>query len=340
MSKHKITMIFEDGRSEVIEADENDTIYMAALRNKVRLMTDCLEGACATCKGQIVSGQYSMDDYSDEALTDEEASAGEALTCQMHAQSDCVIEFPYESKIAFRTEPKCWDCRIASLEKVSSNVVRLDLSLNDGEDAPPDFMPGQYVNLTVPGTDQARSYSFANPPFIADRFSFYIKMLDQGAMSDYLRDRAAEGDSISMTGPYGRFYLRAPERPIVMVAGGTGLAPMLSMLDHLAAAEITDQPVHLLYGANDLSELFGLNQIANYTSQNIDIICETSCVEAGADWSGATGHVTELLRPELIEEGADVYLCGPPPMIDAAESWLTEQGVDPKSVHAEKFLPS
>jgi anthranilate 1,2-dioxygenase reductase subunit len=340
MSKHTVTLVFEDGRSETIQADEADSIYMACLRNKIRILTDCLEGACATCKAHCVEGEYVLSDYSVEALPEEESAARRVLTCQMKARSDCVIEFAYESREAFREGPQTRDCRVEAVEMVSATVARLDLAPVDAEAPPISFLPGQYVHLSVPGTAEVRSYSFANPPHETGSSIFYIKLLEDGVMSDYVRDRAKPGDAMAMTGPFGRFYLRRPVRPVLMVAGGTGLAPMLSMLDHMAAVGWTGQPGRLLCGANTPGELFATDQLAGYAAKGIDLTTQFAVVEPDDGWSGATGHVTELLRPELIEGGADVYLCGPPPMIEAAESWLVAEGVDEKAIHAEKFLPS
>ena len=340
MSKYNVTMVFEDGRSVQISADENDTIYLASLRNKIRLMTDCLEGACATCKGVCVEGEYDLDDYVEEALSAEEFAQREVLTCQMHARSDCVIEFPYEASIALRSEPQSWDCRVSAVEKVSSTVVRLDISPENSDQGPPGFLPGQYVHLSVPGTEETRSYSFANPPHATGSHSFYIKVLEQGVMSSYVGERAKVGDAITMTGPFGHFYLRGPERPILMVAGGTGLAPMLSMMDHMIETGATDRPIHLLCGCNEPGEMFCLDELAAYKNKGLNITTEFAVVESADGWDGAVGHVTQLLRDELISGGPDIYLCGPPPMIEAAESWLAERNVDDKLIHAEKFLPS
>jgi len=158
-------------------------------------------------------------------------------------------------------------------------------------------------------------------------------------MSDYVSGRAKAADEMAVTGPFGRFYLRTPERPIVMVAGGTGLAPMLAMLDHLIETGATDQPIHLLYGANTADELFALDQLEACRS-TLHLTTEL-CVVEGAGWNGPTGHVTSLLRPELVAGGeVDVYLCGPPPMIDAGTEWLLANGVDDRRIHVEKFLPS
>jgi benzoate/toluate 1,2-dioxygenase reductase subunit len=171
----------------------------------------------------------------------------------------------------------------------------------------------------------------------AGSMEFYIKLLPSGEMSDYLRQRAAVGDRINMSGPFGRFYLRPPQRPILMVAGGTGLAPMLSMLRSLLAQQQALPPIHLLYGAASSAEFCDGNSLQDLMDQGLPLTVQRIAVGDGP----GQGHVTSLLRPELLDaNGSDVYLCGPPPMIEAAESWLRAQGVPASQVYAEKFLPS
>ena len=340
MSTHEVTFVFQDGRIVKFDASEDDNIYFAALKNKVRILTDCLEGACATCKGVCTTGAYYLDEFTDEALTADEYDRREVLTCQMHVTSDCVIEFPYESRIALKSEPDSRKARVAEIDMISSTVAKL--VVEPEADAPPvSFLPGQYVHLSVPGTSEHRSYSFANAAFETRKYTFYIKLLEHGAMSDYLSERAQPGDEFVVTGPFGRFYQRPTIRPILMVAGGTGLAPMLSMLDTLAANDDTDYPVRLLYGANAADELFAFDQLRGYAEQGLDLTVELCVGEPDQDWDDATGHVTGLLRLEILNGGdCEIYLCGPPPMIDAAESWLSANGVNPVLVHAEKFVPS
>ena len=223
---------------------------------------------------------------------------------------------------------------------ISSTVAKLELEPAKA-DAPLSFLPGQYVHLSVPGTDEHRSYSFANPPSQQGSFTFYIKILERGAMSQYLSTRAAPGDEIDVTGPFGRFYLRPVDCPVLMVAGGTGLAPMLSMLDTMVDEGETAEPVRLLYGANGADELFALDALADYAAKGLTVTTETCVVDGAGSWSGATGHVTSLLGREMLNGGnCRVYLCGPPPMIDAAESWLAAQSFDLSRVHAEKFVAS
>ena len=334
MAAHQVTLVFEDGRVAKFSADEDDTIYLAALKNRVRILTDCLEGDCATCKGLCTSGEYRLEEHSGEALTEAERDRREVLTCRMHVLSDCVIEYPYASRTALRTEPDSRAGRVAEVETVASAVARLAIDA----DSPVSFIPGQYVHLSVPGTGQKRSYSFANP--VDGRPTFYVKLLERGAMSDYISNRAAPGDEIVMTGPFGRFYLRPARRPIVMVAGGTGLAPMLGMLDTLAA-EGCGHPVRLLYGANLREEMFALDRLRRCREEGLDLEIELSVVDPSGGWDGETGHVTGLLRPEILNSGdCEAYLCGPPPMIEAAETALAGFGVDSARVHAEKFVAS
>jgi NAD(P)H-flavin reductase/ferredoxin len=338
MAAFNATLVFDDGRSVRVKADEKETVYLAALKAKVRIQTDCLEGACATCKAHCTSGTYWLNEHSEEALTKEDEAKRDVLTCQMYVRSDCVVEFPYESKLALRNPPETRPGKVVAIEEVAKAVVRLVV---EAEGAPLQFLPGQYVHLGVPGTDARRSYSFANSPEAVEKLVFYIKVLEKGAMSEYVSGRAKVGDAMPITGPFGRFYVRKAERPIVMVAGGTGLAPMLSMLDHLKAGGQTGQPIQLLYGANRPEELFGLEQLKEYGGDGVKLSTELCVVDGNAGWRGPTGHITALLRRDIINGGdVDVYICGPPPMIDAGTAWLKANGVDERRVHVEKFLPS
>lgn len=334
---HRVTLVFEDGRSVAIDARPGETVYSAALRQKVRLETDCLEGACATCKAHCTQGDYELLDYSEEALSEQEKSEGYVLTCQMRARSACSIELPYESAAALAKKPaEVFQSTVTAVAPVSSSVVRLDLRTQ----VPIGFLPGQYVHLDVPGSGARRSYSFANPPGETQNHIFYVKLIAGGAMSAWVAERAKPGDEMSITGPFGHFYLRPPRRSVLMLAGGTGLAPMLSMLEHLAASGGTAQPLRLLYGANTSAEFFGQAQLESLRERGLALEVECVALQPEPAWAGASGHVTAQLRAEHVAAGCDAYLCGPPPMIDAARAWLKAQGVADTAIHAERFIAS
>jgi NAD(P)H-flavin reductase/ferredoxin len=334
---HQITAIFEDGKLVRFPAKPDEIVYQAAYRSSIRLEHDCLEGACGACKALCTQGDFTVDDYVDEVLSDAERAAGYTLLCKTKAKSSCTIELPYSSSfLAGQHEAQWLDASVVAVEPVSSSVIRMVLQLPDGA---VEFLPGQYIHMEVPGGAGAvRSYSFANAPAQA-QLEFFLKVYPQGAMSDYLRARARAGDAIRIKGPAGHFYLRAPRRPILMIAGGSGLAPMLSMLRSMEQSGAAEQPVHLIYGVNDASEFFGaseLEQLATTLRLTVELVAVSP-----AGWDGPAGHVTSVLRKELLGGGdCDAYLCGPPPMIEAASAWLRANGMDPARVHAERFVTS
>jgi benzoate/toluate 1,2-dioxygenase reductase subunit len=323
--RHRISCVFEDGRTVVIGADESDTLYAAALRQGVRLLTDCREGACATCFARCVSGSYWHGDISDEALGDEAANGG-VLPCQLHLTSDCVLEFPYALDDA--GQEQILGARVAAIAPVARDVVRLVLTAS----APLDFLPGQYVRIAVPETGASRAYSMANRPG-ASELEFFVRLLPDGIMSNWLRQTARPGDQVGLVGPFGRFFLRPPAGKVVMVAGGTGLAPMIAMLESMAAQGLSAGEVALLYGTNRQDELFGIDRVralAPHASIRLSV------VQPESGWTGAPGFVTDLLADTAID-GADVYLCGPPAMIDAANARLSGKNC---RIFAERFLPA
>jgi benzoate/toluate 1,2-dioxygenase reductase component len=336
MSAHDITLVFEDGAVRRVRARPDESLYLAALRHGIRLLTDCREAACGTCKALCVAGEVALDDYSAEALSAAEARQGYTLPCQGQARSDCVLELPYAAELAELRPAPPLVTRVAAVERVARAVMRLDL--DPGTAPAPGFLPGQYAQLAVPGPTARRAYSFATAPGAAGPLSFYIKLIAGGVMSAYMAGRAAPGDALVLEGPYGRFYLRPPQRPIVMVAGGTGLAPMLSMLDHLAAGA-AGTPVRLLFGGNTPTDFFALERLRAYGGKGVALAIEYAAVTPSNGWAGASGHVTELLRLDSVT-GADVYLCGPPAMIEAGRRKLARLGVPARHIHVETFLPS
>jgi anthranilate 1,2-dioxygenase reductase subunit len=334
--KHTITCLFEDGSSVGVQASPIESVYQACLRHGLTLQTDCREGACAVCKGRLLSGEGRIGDVSREALTEEEEAEGFLLSCQFRVKSNCVIEFPYSLSL-IKGAVSSVTATIVAVTEVARNVARL-LVRTTGK--APAFLPGQYANLTVPGKVPARSYSYANRPEDSQALEFFIRLLPQGQMSDYLRSAQCVGETIELTGPYGHFFLRPPRsRRLIMVAGGTGLAPMLSILDTLeASTDASNRPqVSLLYGANEPAELFAQERLA---AKRDWVTCATIVVAGDAQWSGPTGFVTKLIDPALTAGDPDAYLCGPPPMIESARQALVDLGVPAKRIFAEKFSPS
>ncbi len=330
---YKIALNFEDGVTRVIDCDADELVMDAAFRQKINIPMDCRDGVCGTCKCHVEKGDYELGFYLDEAMTEDEAAEGYALTCQMTPQSDCVVSVPASSLVC-KTGAETVKGSVVAVDTLSSTSFGLRVKLA----RPIRFLPGQYVNIGVPGSDRHRSYSFSSAPG-ADEASFLIRNLPGGLMSSWLGQVARPGDALELTGPMGAFYLRPIERPQLWLAGGTGLAPFLAMLEKVAE-DGTDQPIHLYYAvtrAADLVELERLQRLA----ERIEHLTLVTILAADDEAHDRKGVVTDHLGLEDFHGGdADVYLCGPPPMVEAVRRHMGELGVAPASFHFEKFNPT
>lgn len=329
-----VALSFEDGVTKIVKVNPMETIMDAAFKARINLPSDCRDGACGTCKSLCVSGKFDPGDFIDDAMTEDELERGYVLTCQAEPESDMVVEVPTTSEVA-KTSAADFEAEITELTHHSDTTVSFTLTVDNREDLA--FLPGQYMNLQVPGTDQARSYSFSSGPKV-DSASFMVRNTPGGAMSTYLTDRAAVGDRLTMTGPFGTFFLRPPQRRVLLLAGGTGLAPILSILEKIVD-DGTDQPIHLVYGVTRNDDVVGLEILDEY-AKKIESFTYSYCVSDPDSGAEQIGYVTQFLDDEHLQNGeVDIYLCGPPPMVDAVSKWLDTEGIQPANFYYEKFAP-
>ena len=334
MTSYRIALNFEDGVTRFVTCGATEKVLDAAFRHRINLPMDCSDGVCGTCKCRAESGTYDLgDDYIDDALTADEAAEGLVLTCQMVPQSDCVIAVPLPST-ACKTGTAQFSAVVAAVEPFGDAVYELVLDIPAEA---PAFLPGQYVNIGVPGSTQHRSYSFSSSPG-NPRMTFLVKQMTGGLMSTWLGEAQA-GSPVEMTGPLGSFYLRAVTRPLLMLAGGTGLAPFLSMLEVLAQ-QGTTQPVHLVYGVTRDQDLVMVDRLTQYVGRIPNFTFGT-CVADPQTTHAQQGYVTGYLPAEVLHGGnVDVYLCGPPPMVDAVQKHFKAADIEPANFHYEKFTPT
>ena len=329
---HSIALTFEDGVTRFVESRPGETVADAAYRLGINIPLDCRDGACGTCKCRVESGSYDGGSYIEDALTEEEAAAGLALACQARPRSDMVVAIPAAST-ACKTRPQGFATTLRGVERLSATTLAFTLERPGGFA----FLPGQYVNLRVPGTDQQRAYSFSSAPG-AEALSFLVRDIPDGLMSGWLR-AAQPGARMEFTGPSGSFYLRPPARPLLLLAGGTGLAPFLAMLGALAEAGCS-QPVRLVYGVTNDADLVGLAEIEALGARLPDFTLVTTVAKADSPHP-RKGYVTDHVAADWLHGGeVDIYLCGPPPMVEAVRGWLGAQGIVPAAFHYEKFTPS
>lgn len=330
---YNIALNFEDGVTRVIQCDDDEKVTDAAFRQKINLPMDCRDGVCGTCKCFVEKGEYELEFYMDESMSDEEAAEGYALTCQMIPESDCVVRVPASSALC-KTAPEAVEAEVLGVDRLSETSFGLRVKLAK----PISFLPGQYVNLSVPGTDKHRSYSFSSAPG-AQEATFLIRNLPGGVMSTYLGQNAQAGDALMATGPMGAFYLRPIERAQLWLAGGTGLAPFLSMLEQVAD-QGSDHPIVLYYAVTRAADLVELDRV-KALAETIGNVTVITILAAEDDAHERKGFVTDHLTAEDLSGGdCDVYLCGPPPMVDAVRGHFGKLGVEPANFYYEKFNPT
>jgi propane monooxygenase reductase subunit len=346
MAKHNI--YFEPVGIE-IEADEDEYILEESFRQGVMLMHGCKEGQCSACKAFVLEGDVEMDKYSTFALPEYESEEGYVLLCRAHAYSDLVIELTnwdehmLESGVPIQTA----ETMVSEIGSLTHDIRRLVLKLID----PPEFswITGQYVEITIPGTDETRSYSLSNvgtavPAARDDELEFMIKLYQGGKMSAlFMEGELKVGDRLQVTGPYGTFTLREDsERDMIFIGGGAGMGPLWALLNYMDAQGI-DRKVTFYYGARTRKDLFYLDKLQELSERLPQFRFVPALSDAGPEdeWDGETGLITEVVdRLEGDLTGVEAYLCGPPPMVDAAIELLQRNGVSETDTFYDKFTTS
>ena len=307
------------------------------------LMHGCKEGQCSACKSFLLDGDVDMERYSTFALADYELEEGYVLLCRSHAYSDLSVELiNYDEEMLRSGVPiQVVQTRVETIEPLTRDLRRLVLALED----PPEmaFNPGQYVDITIPGTTKTRSFSMANTPSTDDHLEFVIRVYPDGHFSGLLEGRLQPGDPLKVTGPYGVFTLRDhPDRDLLFVGGGAGMAPILCLLRSMAESRSGRRATYY-YGARSRRDLCYLEEMEALAHRlpAFRFVAALSEPAVGEEWDGEVGMITDVVQRG--EDGlakADAYLCGPPPMIDAAMPVLVGLGVDPDHIYFDKFTVS
>lgn len=335
MAVRQVTVGYSDGTHKTMPVRCDQTVLDAAEEHGVAIVNECQSGICGTCVATCTAGRYQMGRT--EGLSDVERAARKILTCQTFVTSDCRIElqYPVDDNAALLVTG---DGVVTAVELVSPStaILRVDTS---GMAGALRYRAGQFAQLQVPGTNVWRNYSYAHPADGRGECEFIIRLLPDGVMSNYLRDRAQPGDHIALRCSKGSFYLRPIVRPVILVAGGTGLSAILAMAQSLDAD--VAHPVYLLYGVERTEDLCKLDELTELRRRVGRLEVHVVVARPDPDWDGRTGLVTDLLDERMLASGdADVYLCGPVAMVDAARTWLDHNGFHRVGLYYEKFVAS
>jgi propane monooxygenase reductase subunit len=324
-----------------IEVDENQTILRGAAEQGIMLMHGCKEGQCAACKSFVLDGEdIDHDRYSTFALPDYELEEGYTLLCRAHAYEDLTIELlNYDEEMIRSGLPiQQGVAEVVSSEPVTHDMRHLVLRLVEPEWIK--FFPGQYMDIAIPGTDQVRSFSMANTTSRDEGLlEFVIKVYPDGVFSRFLADKLAVGDRLDITGPFGVFTLREGDNDLIFVGGGAGMAPILSLLRTMAERGL-QRKATFFYGARTKKDLCFETELHELEEKLPDFRYIPALSEPGDDdgWDGETGLITDVVKRLASDlTGAHAYVCGPPPMVEAALPLLAQLGVEEKRIYYDKF---
>jgi CDP-4-dehydro-6-deoxyglucose reductase, E3 len=321
------------------KAAADETILEAALRQGIGLPYGCRNGACGSCKGKLVSGEFNYGAYQERTLRPEEKAAGKALFCVGKACSDLTLEIKEiggTGDIQIRTLP----CRVEKVEKPAPDVAILSLKLPAQERL--QFLAGQYLDiLQKDGT--RRSYSMANAPHEDGYIQIHVRHIPGGQFSDHvfndMRDRAI----LRFEGPHGSFFLREDsDKPIIFMAGGTGFAPIKAVIEHAFFTHI-DREMVLYWGCRSLADLYMAQLPLQWAKEhpNFSFIPVLSDARPEDNWQGRTGLVHQAILDDFDKlSGYQVYACGAPIMVESGQKAFAERGLPDDEFFADSFTYS
>lgn len=311
------------------EAEKGESLVDAAHRQGIQLPYSCLDGSCGTCKARVVSGEVKHDHYSKQALSDTELEQGMALCCQARACSDLVLEIDLNNPTVQRLPS-----RVDQIDHLAHDVMRLFLKLPSGKKL--NYIAGQYIDIIL-SDSRHRTYSIANAPREDGMIELHIRNVEGGRFSDFVFHHLEQKTILRIEGPMGAFYLRQDSsRPMLLVAGGTGLAPIKAIIE--AAQQANDKRETFLYwGVRSKRDLYLQETIEKWAEQaHVSYIPVLS--EPDADWRGRQGFVHQAVLQDISDlSHYDVYAAGPPIMVSAVRSSFLEAGLPETQIFHDAF---
>jgi CDP-4-dehydro-6-deoxyglucose reductase len=332
---HRITI---KPSNHSFETQGDETVLEGALREGFVIAYGCRNGACGTCKGKLLDGLVDYGTYQEETLPDSEKQQGYTLFCQAKPLTDIVIECREVSAvkdIPVRTLP----CRVHQMEKLAPDVMRIMLKLPTNERLL--FLAGQYIDILMRG-GMRRSLSMANPPEHDGLLELHLRNYG-GPFSLHVFEKMKEKDILRFEGPLGTFFVREDStKPMILLASGTGFAPIKAMIEHALHKDVT-RPMTLYWGGRRRADLY-LSALPEQWEREhgIRFVPVLSEAQPEDQWSGRTGFVHRAVMEDFPDlSGHQVYACGVPVMVDAAHKDFTSQcGLPEDEFFCDAFTPA
>ncbi|MHB8667312.1 MAG: 2Fe-2S iron-sulfur cluster-binding protein [Burkholderiales bacterium] len=325
-----------DGRDVAVRAGE--TLLEAGLRAGIGLPFECRNGACGKCKCTILHGSVDYGAYQASALTDAEKGLGKALLCAAVPRSDLEIECDAR-EVDTAALVHTYTGRVHSMERLSDEVMRIMVALPAGESLR--FIAGQYINILL-ADGQRRAFSFANPPHRGEYIELHVRLIPGGRFTTHVFTRMQAGDELRFEGPFGSFYLRESDRPIVFVAGATGFAPIKSIVEDAFHRGVR-RPMLLYWGVRRPKDLYMMELALSWQREhdNFTFVPVLSEPMPEDRWQARIGLVHEAILHDFpVLKGYEVYVCGSAKMVDTAFPAFLEQGLSEEHCFSDAFLPS
>ena len=319
----------------------DDTIMRAAVRNGLGFPYECNVGSCGNCKFELLEGEVQHLRENPPGWSERDLQRKRYLGCQAKPLTDCKIKLNLRDHYKSHYLPKKTTGTLVSTEDLTHDIREFRFRLA----APNPFLPGQYGLISAPGVEGARAYSMCNVTTTGTEWHFEIKRVPNGVCTGAMFDNLKVGDEVGLDGPYGMAYLRedAP-RDIVLIAGGSGLSPMVSLVRAAAASpKLANQNVHFFYGGRTAKDIYGealLKLMPGYGSR-IHYHPAISMAESDpATWTGRVGFIHDYAKEVMHERLRDceIYFAGPPAMADAITKMIVEYKVPMAQVHFDQFF--
>ncbi len=327
-----------DPIEEEVEVADGQTLLDACLRAGIWLPHACGHGLCGTCKVEVLDGDVDHGVASPFALMDFERDEGFTLACSATAQCDVTIEADIDEEPDAVVRPvRDFVGTVSRVEHLTGDILGVWIAV----DEPVEFQAGQYLNLHVDGVEQPRAFSLANSPSLANEVELHIRLVPGGEVTPRLHSDLAVGDELRFAAPYGRFFVRrSAEKPMLFLAGGSGLSSPKGMINELLESGCED-PITLIHGVRTAADVYFDDEFRALEERHdnfryVPVLSQPD----DADWDGETGFVHEAAE-RLYDgkfAGHSAYLCGPPPMIEACIRSLMKGRLFERDIFTERFV--
>ncbi|SHN89899.1 CDP-6-deoxy-delta-3,4-glucoseen reductase [bacterium endosymbiont of Bathymodiolus sp. 5 South] len=319
---------------KVFRTDGDGAILDDALIHGLNFPYGCQKGFCGKCKATIIEGEVGYEGAIPNGITPEEVADGMALLCQCRAKSDVVLvvdELDSVADIEVRTLP----CKVQSIERLNHDVTQIFLKIPNAESL--QYLAGQYIDLIHPDFEP-RAFSIANAPDNNGLIELHVRLIEGGKFTNFVFNQLREKSLLKLEGPKGGFFFREDsKKPVILMAGGTGFAPIKSIVEHAIATKL-DRAIYIYWGARDEVDLY-MDLPQQWANENDNIYFVPVLSQPNKDWQGRKGFVHEAILEDFEDlTGYEVYACGPPKMVKSAAKSFVEQGMIQDNFFADAFV--